>query len=224
MTAAAVCDYCLHRSSGGESRCPHCGAPLRELAAAAAAVERVVADATTPTPGVAAEAPKSGATDLLALWVQWRVALAGLAALLAVVFTVIRCCSPDLPAIGQPTAHETLPESLRAASNCGAAASQGASVQCVIPAGDTLLFGSITGGRDLSFSMQTEDSTRLAEDIRRWRAAGPSVISDGSVFVAIGPSAAVWFADTRTGVRVETGAFTSRAGAQAFLIRSGLTA
>ncbi|MET9489877.1 hypothetical protein [Nocardia sp. NPDC006630] len=220
MTAPALlCQYCLHRNSGADSLCAHCGAPLREVGAALLGTA-AAATAVGVAPPLSAVAPL--VERAVSAVGQWWVTLVGIAALLAAVVTVAVCCSPGLPPIGQPTVRETLPGSLRAAATCGGASQ--AVVQCVIPAGNGLLFGGIVGGRDLTFSVQVEDPARLSDDVRRWRAAGPAVIADGTLFVAIGPEAAVWYADTRTGVRMETATFVNRVAAQTFLIRSGLAA
>ncbi|WP_405136737.1 hypothetical protein [Nocardia sp. NBC_01388] len=219
MTAPALlCQYCLHRNSGGDSSCAHCGAPLREVGAALLGTAAEIATVGAPSLGALAPLVERAVSAVG----QWWVTLVGIAALLAAVVTVAVCCSPGLPPIGQPTVRETLPASLRTAANCGAAAQ--AVVQCVIPAGNALLFGAIAGGHDLTFSVQVEDPARLSEDVRRWRAAGPAVITDGTLFVAVGPEATVWYADTRTGVRMETATFVNRSAAQTFLIRSGLAA
>ncbi|WP_040700159.1 hypothetical protein [Nocardia vinacea] len=238
-----VCQYCSHPNAGTESRCGHCGAPLHRLAAAAgragegvvgdtekavAGAERVVAGAESVAAGV--EKPIATGVEKFVQrypqhW-QWRAAIAGIVAtVLGFVFAIVHSCSgalvPSLPDLGASVgASAALPETVRSAASCQQIST--AAEQCVILAANPLLAGGITGGRELSLSVTVDPPDRLPANIARWRAAGGTVLADGPVFVAIGPSATVWYANTASGVRIETGSFTGRTGAQTFLSRSGL--
>ena len=150
---------------------------------------------------------------------QWPAVFGAIAAMVGVLVLVVRSCSPGLPPIGATTGVETLPPPIRSAASCHQV---GAVQQCVIAAADPLLYGGIVGGSDLPLSVQIEAPDKLADQVSRWRAAGPVVVADGSAFVAIGPSATVWFADTRNGMCLETGTFTNSSGARTFVLRSGL--
>lgn len=114
-----------------------------------------------------------------------------------------------------------LPVPLQGASCQAREESDGAS-SCVLAADSPLLFGGITGGRALTFQVQTVASAPLGQTIAQWRSAGGEVVADGEVFAVISASSAVWFADTNSGLRVDTGAFASGSGARTFLARSGL--
>ncbi|WP_433733166.1 hypothetical protein ACQP0C_12970 [Nocardia sp. CA-129566] len=241
-----VCQYCSHPNAGTESRCGHCGAPLHRLAAAAGAAARagegVVGDTEKAVAGAesviaGAESVAAGVEKPIATGVekfvqrypqhwQWRAAIGGIVAtVLGFVFAIVHSCSeplvPSLPDLGASVgAAAALPETVRAAAACQQIST--AAEQCVILAGNPLLAGGITGGRELSISVTVDSPDRLPANIARWRAAGGTVLADGPVFVAIGPSATVWYANTASGVRIETGSFTGRTGAQTFLSRSGL--
>ncbi|MEV4240684.1 hypothetical protein ACIBJI_39495 [Nocardia sp. NPDC050408] len=240
-----VCQYCSHPNAGTESRCAHCGAPLHRLAAATGAAARagetVVGDTEKAVAG--AENVVAGAENVVAgaesvatgvekfaqrypqHW-QWRAAIGGIVAtVLGFVFAIVHSCSgplvPSLPDLGASVgASAALPEAVRAAASCQQIDTS--AEQCVIRSDNPLLAGGITGGRELSLSVTRDSPDRLPANISRWRAAGGTVIADGPVFVAIGPSATVWYANIAAGVRIETGSFTGRAGAQTFLSRSGL--
>ncbi|WP_040793330.1 hypothetical protein [Nocardia paucivorans] len=164
---------------------------------------------------------------------QWNAAFAVLGlALVLLVFFMMRSCSLPPPTamtgpggLGPVGANDggaaALPGPLRTAS-CRSQG-EGTNIErCVIDAGDPLLFGGITGGRALTFQVQRVQPGQLTQTIQQWRTAGGTVVADGEVFAAISASSAVLFADTASGLRVDTGSFTDRAGAQTFLVRSGL--
>lgn len=154
---------------------------------------------------------------------QWRAALAALAALVVVVVLIVRSCSPGLPTIGYTTPVEALPEVLRSAINCDSLPSVNTDGgKCVIGANNPILAGGVGGGKDLNVTIEVLSADRLSEAVRRWRGAAPTTLSDGPVFAAIGPASTVWYADTRSGLRVETGSMAGAAAARAFLVRSGL--
>lgn len=122
-------------------------------------------------------------------------------------------------AAGDPVS--ALPGPLQSAS-CRPHAETDGVRSCVLDVGSPLLMGDITDGRPLAFQVQTAPSGVLAQAVAQWRSAGSSVVADGDVFAAISASSAVWFADTRSGLRIDTGAFADSAGARTFLVRSGL--
>ncbi|WP_227983719.1 hypothetical protein [Nocardia spumae] len=197
----------------------------RLVTGAAGAAEKIGAEVAKAGEGVkkvAGDAEK-GAAAIALPEVTWKIAIAGIAALLVVAVMVIHSCGVSAPPmIGQLTPVEALPDLVRAASSCRHVDSGAAVDNCVIPADHPLLSGGITGGRQLTFTVRDDPPQNLAAVVDGWRAAGGTVIADGTVFIAVGPSATVWYADTRSGLRIETATFTNRAAAQTFLYRSGL--
>jgi hypothetical protein len=231
-----TCEYCSHRNSGADSRCGHCGAPLKavgdvlgELGRTAAGIAPVIIGAEKLASGLekAASGGEQAATDakkeeakVFPAW-QWKAALGGAVALVLLAVLVLRSCSTGAPAIGDLTPVDTLPELMRAVSTCQPA-SGGQGDSCVVSADDPLLSGGITGGRALTFTVRTDPPDRIGDTIGRWRTSGAAIVSDGTAFVAIGPAVTVWYADRHSGLHLETGSFANRAGAQTFLFRSGL--
>ncbi|WP_306360024.1 hypothetical protein [Nocardia sp. CC227C] len=149
---------------------------------------------------------------------HWLMAVAGLAVLLACgVFVAGRFSPPVAPVA--TTSSARLPEPLRAATCRPYHAEPGE--RCVLAAGDPLLRG-LSAGRDLTFHVRTPTPDTLAATVERWRASARMIVADGDVFAAVGPSATVHYADTGTGVVLETGAFDGDRSARSFLERSGL--
>ncbi|WP_040832516.1 hypothetical protein [Nocardia jiangxiensis] len=233
-----VCQYCSHHNAGADSRCAHCGAPLSGAGVAeaghsmltgagrgASAVEHAVvgtAKAVADT-GATAEAATvaSGLQRLLSTLlpkVTWQVAAVALALMGILATVLIRSCSGGLPSMPGMDPLNTLPQSVRSAASCP----QSGGDNCVIAGTDLLLSGGLTSGRALPLSVQVDSPDQLADTVRRWRAADPTVLVDGPVFVAIGPSTTAWYADLRTGLHIETGTFASRDAARTFLVRAGL--
>ncbi|MFD8249242.1 hypothetical protein [Nocardia sp. NPDC059691] len=221
-----VCQYCGHRNTGADARCTHCGAPLRS------AVDTVKSVAEHLPGQVAEVAEKVGGEAKRFVdkaYPRWQWQAVGVLALLMVVAVVwgLWSCSPSLPSIAQGSAQgsapvRAIPDLLRTAASCQPLDSGGQREKCVVAATDPMLFGNIAGGRDLTFYAELLPQDRLADSISRWRGAGGTALVDGPVYAAIGPSATVWYADTRTGLRLETGNFAGRTGAQTFLSRAGL--
>ncbi|GAA5104330.1 hypothetical protein GCM10023319_72980 [Nocardia iowensis] len=187
--------------------------------------------ALVPADGVPADPPpddrESGSQPVWSPLHDWRLrtALAGLLVLAMAVILVVGARSfPLRPLVpGENSALAALPPQLSAAASCQRLTDADDADRCVVHAADLLLAGGLTGGRDLTFYVQVSPSDRLAEIIDRWRAAAGAIVSGGPVFVAIGPSNTVWYANTRTGVHLDTGTFASRSSAQTFVARSGLT-
>ncbi|GAA5062178.1 hypothetical protein [Nocardia callitridis] len=221
----AVCQYCTHRNTGAQSRCGHCGAPLRaRVRRVETAVEHGVTDAVK-----SAERVVEGASKLESLVtkrhprVQWLLVAGALGVMVVLAVVAVRSCSTMFVApdgFGANTV--TLPAPLRSAATCQPAPEATGSERCVIAADHSILAGGIAGGRAMSFYAEKPTAERLADAVRKWRAAGGTVLVDGEVFIAIGPSETVRYVDTRTGLRLETGAFTGRAAVRTFLDRSGL--
>ncbi|NKY59839.1 hypothetical protein [Nocardia flavorosea] len=92
----------------------------------------------------------------------------------------------------------------------------------MIAASDPLLSGGITGGGELLLRVQVVAPVELTQTVRKWRSTGGSVVSDGMVFASISASSSVLYADTDSGLRIDTGSFANKAAAQTFLSRSGL--
>lgn len=76
--------------------------------------------------------------------------------------------------------------------------------------------------RDLTFHVRRLPPVELDATVRRWRATARAIVSDGDVFAAVGPSATVLYAAGRTGITVETGVLDGDDSARSFLRRSGL--
>ena len=244
-TPSLICEYCAHHNTGADPRCGHCGAPLPAPAAPAPGPHSIVGDTAKAMAGTArmagdaehmvaaagpavAAAEKGFVAELMALvqqWLSrtsWRVALVGIVLLVVLGALIIRSCANSVPALGQLDAVDALPALLRSAANCQQSGGPQPGDDCVVQSSNPLLMGSITGGAPLRFSVRIQQPGQIAQTIAEWRAAGPAVLADGNVFVAIGPSYAAWYADTRTGLRIETGGFTDRAAARSFLVRAGL--
>ncbi|WP_280463019.1 hypothetical protein [Nocardia carnea] len=164
---------------------------------------------------------------------QWRVAGGvAVAVLLVLAFLMVKSCALTAPPLtappglggvsapgGDPSA--VLPGPLREAA-CRPHDETDGVQSCVLAAGSPLLAGDITGGRALSFQVHSAQPAVLAQAIAQWRTASSEVVADGEVFAAISASSAVWYADTSTGLRLDTGAFAGSAAARTFLSRSGL--
>lgn len=248
--SGVTCQYCGHSAAGAGAVCAHCGAPLPSQASVApAAVAYPTPTPTAPASTEAATRPKQPETLLGTVrsrllpeaeavvrhhhprW-QWSAAFTVMGvALVLLVFFMVRSCSLPPPSMSGPGglgpagvsegAVAALPGPLRTAT-CRPQGTGTDAERCVIAAGDPLLFGGITDGRELTFQVRRVQPGQLTQTIQQWRSAGGTVVADGEVFAAINASSAVLFADTASGLRVDTGSFTDRAGAQTFLARSGL--
>ncbi|MBF6175631.1 hypothetical protein [Nocardia blacklockiae] len=244
-----ICQYCSHRNAGAEARCAHCGAPLSGEPQPAArpamseagrllnGAEHVAADVAKTAESAGKELTSDAAkiiTERLAS-MSWRTAAAILVAMVIGALLLMHSCggTPELPSMGQlgggagalgggSSSGAGLPDPLRGAASCRSADPSGTTESCVVEASSTLLAGGITGGRALTVSVQREQSNRLPDTIARWRAAGATTVADGTVFAAVGPSGTVWYADSASGLRLETSAFSNQSGARTFLQRSGL--
>ncbi|GAB2452746.1 hypothetical protein [Nocardia tengchongensis] len=227
----SLCQYCQHRSSGAESTCAHCGAPLEPAAAHSGlpGLRKVVADAervaARAAGGAVAEVGKTVTgveRTARSLLTRYPAALAGIVVLAVFAFAILRWCSPALLPLGTTSPAGLLPASLRVALSCPDSAAADAD-QCVLSAHDALLAGGLSRGRDLSLTIRVVSQDRMTADIGRWRAAGASIVSDGAVFASIAPTMALWYADTRTGLRIETAPFADQSAARTFLRRAALT-
>ncbi|MGW4248413.1 hypothetical protein [Nocardia sp. NPDC004722] len=225
---ASICDYCAHHNTGPESRCGHCGAPLRADRSRVPGMHVLgdtVAEVGRAADTVAQTAGKIGkvVTGLeKATAGQWRAALVGLALLGVLVYCLVHVIGFGLPPSGWTDANAGLPATLRSAMVCHRESDHDSKERCVVSSGSSLLAGGITNGREPILTVETLSPNRLSAEVSRWRTAGGSVIADGQVFAAIGPSATVWFADGRSGLCLESDAFPDQAGAKTFLMRSGL--
>ncbi|MFC9897795.1 hypothetical protein ACFVMC_29250 [Nocardia sp. NPDC127579] len=219
-----ICRYCAHRNHGADPRCAHCGAPLEaeeprrsSVIETAVQVEQAVVD--TAEKDVAAVG--KALAHRYPPW-QWRTAAAAIVVLAALGFWVARSCSMSLPSVPRPGSIRALPGALESAASCRQANDAPLVENCAIRADHPMLLGGISGGRELTFTVRQPESGELTATVAHWRTAAGVVLVDGPVFVAIGPDSAVWYANSASGVRLETTAFSGRAGAQAFLARSGL--
>ncbi|WP_067477308.1 hypothetical protein [Nocardia amamiensis] len=232
-----VCEYCGHRNTGADSRCGHCGAPLRaprdavesgtegRLHHQVAGPAEKLGGGTEKAVGQAEKAvgeAKKIVGKSYPLW-QWRAAGIGILVMIVAAVLGARSCSMDLPSMTRgDTPAQAMPGLLRSAASCQALDATGRGEKCVIGANNPMLFGGIAGGRDLTFYSELVGPEQLADSISRWRNARAVVLVDGPVYVAISPSATVWYADTRAGLRLETGTFAGQAAAKTFASRAGL--
>lgn len=228
-----VCAYCAHRVLAGALHCVHCGAPAR-----AAAHPPSHTDPARPGPGVAptatakpvssqepntanpVESPKPSAEE--DMWQTWVPPLVLAAVLVIVLVAVVRLFSgEESRQVTNPV--DALPGPLRTAATCQPDAGGAARSRCVVRAGHPLLTGRLSGGQDLDFYAQLLPEPNLAVTLARWRDQGGRIITDGTVFAAVGASRNVLFADTRTGLRIDTAALADERSAQDFAVRAGLT-
>ncbi|WP_330179424.1 hypothetical protein OHB26_23495 [Nocardia sp. NBC_01503] len=219
----SICEYCSHRSPGDAASCIQCGAPLAKLMSGdpLALIGPVIASADKligPTGSTVEGAVKAVFGGVGPRLPQWIGALVGVVAMAAAVFFLVNSCGPELSS-GWNAPARTLPQTLLAASTCTGA---GESQQCVVAAGNPLLAAGIGGGRELAYAARVVSPDQLANDVRQWRSAGATVVADGTTFIAISPSWNIWYADTQSGLRLETGSLPNAAAARAFLMRSGL--
>ncbi|WP_280233668.1 hypothetical protein [Nocardia cyriacigeorgica] len=245
--SALICQYCSHRDTAGHGKCMNCGAPL---AAAGAQTTPRPEPATAPEPtpvamiGTAlrkfgevvrddaavvrkeAEAVEHAVAHVPHPRWQWQAVAAVLGVMLVLGFFLIKSCSFSItPPTGIPMGSVTtaLPAPLRTAASCQPMTDAGAAVErCVIGAADPMLAGAITAKRDLIFHARVVPRTTLNETVGQWRAAGATVVTDGAVFAAVSPSAAVQYANPSTGLLLDSGTFAGVAAARTFLSRSGL--
>ncbi|WP_040775649.1 hypothetical protein [Nocardia pneumoniae] len=223
-----VCEYCGHRNTGANSRCAHCGAPLRSSGDKSVVERKLPTQVAEVAEKVGAEAEKAVAETkkivgkTYPLW-QWRaVGIAIVVMIVAAVFGV-RSCSMPFPVVPSgDTQAQAMPGLLRSAASCQPLDNTGRGEKCVIAADNPMLFGGIAGGRDLTFYSELVQPDQLSDTMSRWRNARAVVLVDGPVYVAISPSATVWYADTRAGFRLETGTFAGQTAARTFVSRAGL--
>ncbi|MFB7720153.1 hypothetical protein [Nocardia sp. NPDC056100] len=232
-----ICDYCSHRSQAGTTGCSNCGAPLAKAAAPIAAAvsgfsgdplallgpvvasaDKLIGPAGKSIEGAVKGAAKSALSEAGMRLPQWIAALVGVIAMAAAVFFLVNSCGPELRS-GWTSPTRTLPQTLLSASTCSG---PGEDEQCVIAAGNPLLSAGIGGGRELAYAARVVSPQQLSNDVLRWRSAGATVVADGTTFIAISPTWNIWYADSQSGLRLETGALPNAAAARAFLMRSGL--
>lgn len=244
--AGLSCRYCGHPVDG--ALCVHCGAPAplpdRTAGPAVGSPDPPVrhdepGHGRVPDPRTVAGSVLGAVRSRLVpeaeqlvrtphpAW-QWRVAGGVLViALILLAVLMIRSCSLPGPPGGfaNPGLVEgpgpALPGPLASAA-CEPRDPATGIERCVVSAGDPLLSGGITGGRELLLRVQIVAPAELTRTVGQWRAAGGDVVSDGPVFVSISAASAVLYADTGSGLRIDTGAFVDEAAAQTFLSRSGL--
>ena len=113
-----------------------------------------------------------------------------------------------------------LPGQLRSSASC--TAQEPARSECVVVAADPLLREGLTAGRDLAFTATLMSRQQLAAVVDQWRRQGGSIIAAGTVYVDISPSSGVRYANSATGLRIETVTFTSEMSARTFVMRAGM--
>jgi hypothetical protein len=221
--AVLTCQYCSHRGEPVGARCANCGAPLDP-----APVAGEPSTAADPTAALPAEWFPGGATGTHSRR-QWLVAALAIAAVLVLVLLLASRCGAhrDGPALAGTDAGAGgtlayLPAQLRAVASCAPDDTNPGGDRCVVPAESPLLADDIAGGRDLTFSVAVDPPLALTQTVARWREEGGAIVEDDATFVAVGPAATVRYADTQTGVRIETGALRGNSAATTFLARAGL--
>jgi hypothetical protein len=210
-----VCAYCAHKLVEGAAHCLHCGAPAH---AAEACHEQP--PAKPPAEQKQTESPKSSAPESESenSWLSWLAI--GLIAVVVVVAVIVvgRHIMAGPPPATDPVA--ALPDQLRSAATC--TAQEPARSECVVVAADPLLREGLTGGRDLAFTATLVQREQLAAIVAQWRRQGGRIIAAGTVFVDVSQSAGVRYANSATGLRIETVTFTSEMSARTFVMRAGL--
>lgn len=220
-----ICQYCSQHNSSAETRCTHCGGPLRTA-------EHLVADGGSgaseiaPIAGLAIGATRFGGVaatiaSKLSQWLWRAVGTAVSVLALAWVLLTHSCSVPDLPTSTVDVV-QSLPDPVREAASCQRSDMAARVVRCTIRAGHPMLLGGITGGRDLNLTARVVAAGEMSAVLDEWRHGGEPVLDAGPTFVAIGPSVTVRFANRVAGVTVETGAFVDRAAAQTFLARASV--
>lgn len=210
----STCRFCRHLIAHAATACEHCGAP-RTL--------------TTP-PAIEPTGPieRTAARGLIARLLgpvhhRWRhVILVATALIGLAVYGLwsLAGCQP-LPIIpADASAISVLPRPLRQAATCRAVAPD--VDRCVVPPSDALLDGSLTGGEPLTFDVRVVAPAPLADTLRRWRASGTVMLDGEGTFAGLGPTTTIWYADARTGLRIDTSRFLNREAAWKFLGRAGL--
>ncbi|MEU0541441.1 hypothetical protein ABZ319_16390 [Nocardia sp. NPDC005978] len=207
---SSSCRYCRHHTAHDSRDCENCGAPttvnagavLTEVAALAAPLRqaRVFAEHVVPR--------------------QWIVAVIIGVVLLGGVAVAVHAIGDLRPTIWHAPGHTTLPPTLEDAADCAEFDHHTSAERCVI-AGNSPLLKDLTGGQRLVFEVRPMAPDVLASTLQLWRATG-SVVADGETFAAVGPTATVWYANTATGTRMDTGRFSSGEAARQFLSRAGL--
>ncbi|MGW4843027.1 hypothetical protein [Nocardia brasiliensis] len=238
FTLGPICDFCSHENPSAHSRCTRCGAPLPEQplpnepepAETQESADPVIAEKVLPHPGmqwrasVGAVANKAdyglrnpGRIIAVILGTGTGIVLVVGGIIVAAVLVAIQLLpSFDSPRVAPGTAPRSWADQLRAVSTCERIY---VDERCVLTAGHNVLWGGLTGGRDLIFWIRPLQEEPLRATVRRWRAEGGRILCDKATFMQISPNAAVHYANGRAGVAVETDPFTDSARAQAFLTR-----
>jgi hypothetical protein len=224
--APSLCDYCRRALPTDAVECDHCGAkPPRRGPLSAAGLpdlaRNLLADVSRDQ--LEHEADRlwpALAAKVLEKPLHWAAGAVGV--LLTSILSLAAGCHVLLPhpaAGSDPVA--LLPMSLRIAASCSVYDTGRHTERCVIPAGSPLLMG-IDGGGDVSFYVESAAREQLSTAISQWRAGGGTVIADNAVFLAISPAHNVLYANTRSGLRVDTDTFADSQSAQAFVDRTRL--
>ncbi|WP_280396321.1 hypothetical protein [Nocardia brasiliensis] len=237
-----ICAFCSHENLVAHSRCVRCGAPLPEEPLPGSLEPEpdeppedsapVIVDKVLPRPGIQWRAAVGGAANTVERGIRNPGRIIGvllgtgvgivlvIGGLLVVAALVLRQLLPafDAPEVGARAGGHTWTDQIRGVATCGRI---NIDERCVITAGHRMLWGGVTGGRDLTFWIRSLPPDALGATVRRWRAEGGRILCDGTIFMQVSPMATVHYANARAGVAVETDPFTDRAGAQAFLTRSG---
>ena len=223
--ATPLCDYCGHPLAAAATGCEHCGArtPRTELSSIAAELPKLAERAAVEV-APALESGAGGAAALAAgLLAQPQRWLAGAAsALVMALLALTASChffGPHPAASGDPT--NLLPAALRLGASCTAYDTARHTDRCVVAAGSPLLMG-IDDGQGVTFYAEALPHDRLSAVVQQWRAGGGTVLADNAVFASISPARNVLYADTRTGLRIDTDTFPDSQSAQTFLTRCRL--
>lgn len=207
-----VCAYCAHKLVEGVAHCLHCGAPAH--------AKETACEKPPPKPPQQEESPKPAPPEgeSESSWLSWL----AIGFLVLVVVGTVSVVGRQLVAGPAPAtdAVAALPEQLRSAASC--TPKDPTRSECVVVAADPLLREGLTGGRDLAFTATIAPREQVAAIVAEWRRQGGKIITAGTVFVDVGPSAGVRYANSATGLRIETVTFTSEMSARTFVMRTGL--
>ncbi|MBL1079786.1 hypothetical protein JK358_35830 [Nocardia sp. 2] len=215
----SICRFCRHVIGHAATACEHCGAPLTQHT-----TSHEPDPPTAPTPSTATTVG-SGLLALLTARARprWRAVVVTILTAAALGWVALRSlagCELMFTTPGVSPIVAALPKQLRSAATCTPV---DAGVQrCVLTPEDALLEGDLTGGKPLTFDARLVAPAPLADTLARWRVNGAVRLDGEGTFVATGPTTSVWYAQSRSGLRIDTSPFVSADAGWTFLGRAGL--
>lgn len=223
MTPLLVCAYCGHLLAEGVSHCANCLAPVRHdhkhkpevkaaavKPAAARKEEREVAEHHEPVAKAHSRFP------------SWLGPFAFFVIMVIVAIVAVRWHGPSHPRQQFTDPVAVLPPALRDNAECHQPAPDH-SVECTVHATNMLLRPNLSGGRDLTVHAQLLPADQAAAAVTTWRNQGAEIVLNSKVVTAIGTSLQVLYANTTTGLILETTTLRTLPDARAFVSRAGLS-